>query len=404
MTCKKNKKIITAVMGGGANGYDAVSLLNAHNIETYLLSPHQLTDGRYPGAELLRCPSPDENDTLAEFINETVSPGNSVVLLPTADAFAFFLARNRNRLDKRFLYLMPDVSLVEATDNKMLFYELCLKHGIPCPATYVVRTKYDFESVRNSFTFPCVIKPFRSRDWPESVGYKVTTVNSVEELRTVVSGALSFKCEVIIQDMIPGGAITDFVVGGLYDPNSKPLKLYVGQKILQNPLDVGAGCYMNLVWNQYVIDLCNTFVKRTGYFGLVDVDVKYDRRNQTYKIIEVNPRNGMCHKISSNGRWDLLSFYVHWINGMEDVAKDYHIHQDGRKWIYPHRHLCSRIEEKGLVGGIGQWLKDMHQTKLRCAWDIRDIHRTWRYLRIVAGHIRQLKIRTLIFGRQNKAY
>ena len=360
----RTNRLIAAVMGGGVNGYDAAALLRAHDVDTILLTPRELTDGRYP-ASVRRCPGPEQNDQLVEFINNTIALGEKVVLLPTSDAFALFLARNRGRLDQRFLYLMPDASLVGAADNKMLFHQLCVRNGIPCPKTQVVQNEDDLETVLEEVSFPSIVKPFHSRDWPASVGYKVTTVNAAEELRAIVHGALSHGCRVIIQDKIPGGAQTDFVLGGLYGRDGTPLKLYVAQKVLQNPLDVGVGCFVKLGWNQHVVDLGNRFAECTRYCGLVDMDIKYDPRDQTYKMIEVNPRNGMCHGISNDDRWDLLSFYVHWIHGREDMISEYRAHEDGRTWICPHVHLCSRIEERGLLRGVSLWLKDMRSTKLR---------------------------------------
>ena len=400
----EDKQLIAAVFAGGGNGYDTVRLLGEHNIKTYLLTPKRLKDGKYPHAELLRCPSPNAAGELAAFINTNIAPGRNVVLIPSSDEFALFLARERNRLDKRFLYLMPDSSLIEALDNKMLFYQLCRKHKIPCPKTLIVRNKSELESVLDQVSFPSVVKPFRSRDWKESIGYKVTVAKTLEELQSVVLKALSYGCEMIIQEMIHGGAETDFMVGGLYDHNSEPVKLCVGRKVLQHPLDVGSGCYVNLSWNQDAVNLANNFVKRTGYRGLIDIDIKIDHRDKTYKIIEVNSRNGLWHQISNDGRWDMSSFYVHWISGMKDAVGEFEAHVDGRRWIYPHHHLCSRIEEKGLIKGTGLWFRDMRQTELRCAWDTHDIYRCWRYFRVVVGHIRSLGIRTLFYGKKKDDY
>jgi len=398
-------RLIAAVFRGGGIGYDTVRSLQGHNIETYLLTSKKLKDGKYPGATILMCPShatPEGADELITFLNTNLAPGREVVLIPTSDDSALFLAQKRSELDKRFLYLTPDASVVEAMDNKMLFYELCRKHGLPYPETWIVRDKSELDSVLDKVSVPSVLKPLRSRDWNEFIGYKVAIARSLEELRSVALNALSYGCEVIIQDMIPGGSKTDLIVGGLYDESSRPVKLYVGQKLLQHPLYAGVGCYVRLSWERNAVNLANNFVKCTGYRGLVDIDIKCDPRDKTYKIIEVNPRNGLCHRISQDGRWDLLSFYVNWINGIKDVAKDYKAHEDGRKWIYPHEHLCGRIEASGLVKGTGLWFRDMHKTKLKCAWDIRDLYRDWRYIRVVLGDVRRLDLRTLIFGKNSK--
>jgi predicted ATP-grasp superfamily ATP-dependent carboligase len=399
----KKSRLTAAILAGGANGYDTASLLTNYDIKTYLLTPHKLRDGKYPRTKILLCPSPNERDELVRFINENVAPGHSVVLLPSSDEFALFLARHRTQIDKRFLYLQPDASLIEALDNKMLFYELCRKHGIPCPKSLIVKDKSEVESLPAEVLLPSVVKAFRSRDWPKSVGYKIQIVNTAEELRKVVMDVLPHGCQVVVQDLIPGGAETDWIVGGLYDQDSNPVKLYVGQKLLQHPLDVGPGCYVGLMWNQDAVDLANAFAKRTKYCGLIDLDMKFDWRDGKYKILEVNPRNGLCHRISHDGSWDILSFYVHWISGAKDSLGDYAVHKDGRKWIYPHEHLCSRIEQNGIYKGVILWCEDMRQTKLRCAWDMRDLYRDWRYGRILLGHVRRLGLRTLVFGRDGSS-
>ena len=397
-------KLIAAVFRGGGIGYDTVRSLQNHNIETYLLTAKNLKDGKYPGAKMLLCPShltPEGAEELVSFINTNIAPGRKVVLIPTSDDSALFLAQKRSQLDGRFLYLTPDASLVEAMDNKMLFYELCRKRGLSYPETWIVRNESELDSVMDKVTIPSIVKPFRSREWTESIGYKVGIVKSLKELRSVALNTLSYGCEVIIQDMIPGGPENIVFMGGLYDQKSNPVKLYVGRKYLQFPLNVGTTCFAALSWNQDVVDLSNAFIKAIGYTGLIDIEFIYDRLDKTYKVIEVNPRNGLWHRISDDGHWDITSFYVNWINGIKDAAKDYKAHEDGRKWIYPHEHLCSRIEANGLVKGTGLWFVDMCKTKLRCAWDVGDLHRDWRYARIVLGYIRRLGLRTLVFGKNS---
>jgi D-aspartate ligase len=397
-------KLVAAVFRGGGIGYDTVCSLHSHNIETYLLTSKKLKDGKYPGARIMMCPShltSDGANELVTFLNKNLAPGSKVVLIPTSDDSALFLAQKRRELDKRFLYIVPDVSVVDAMDNKMLFYELCEKYGMPYAKTQIVRTEYELDSIMASITFPLIVKPFRSRDWPDSAGYKVQVVTTVEDLRKVILNVLSHGYEVLVQDMIPGGPKTIFFIGGLYDEQSNPVKLYMGQKLLQYPLEIGSTSYGQLLWKEELVRLSNDFIKAAGYSGLVGIEFKYDQRDETYKMIEINPRSGLFHRISDDGDWDISSFYAYWISGMENAAKDYKAHEDNRRWIYPHAHLCSRIEEKGFCRGVWMWLRDMRQTKLRCAWDIRDIHRDWHYIRVVFGHIRRLGIRTLVLGKSS---
>ena len=393
---------VAVVLGRGANAHDTARLLSSHSIRTFLLSPVPLKDGKHTGAEFLRCPDPSDVDALSTFLNERVAPDRQVVLLAATDAFATFLAYSRDLLDTRFSFLHPAPALTKALDNKFLFYRLCQEHNIPCPLSFAVQNERDYALVRKSVRFPCVVKPPYSGDWSEDIGYKVQVVFSQQELDTLVETVLSHDRALSIQDMIPGTTESIFFVGGLYDERSEPVKLYVGQKLLQHPLDVGSTCYARLRWNPEVVNLANAFAKRTGYSGLVDIEFKYDRRDGLYKIIEVNPRNGLWHKISSDGRWDISTFYYLWLCGVSDRAITYQAHTDGRTWTYPHRHLCSRIEETGLWRGSLTWLREMPGASVRCAHNGWDLYRYYRGSRIVLGHLRTLGIRVCFRGRNGE--
>ena len=403
-----SKKLNAAVLGSGPLAYDMIRLLNRRSIKTYLLTYKQkLNCNLYPDTEILKCPSPLNIELfkdIAIFFNENLAVGKNVVLIPATDEFALFLAQKRDQLDKRFQYVQPNSALTEAIDNKMLFDELCRQNKIPCPKTVVVRNNSEFESALQDISFPCIVKPLRTRDWPKFAGFKVRIIKEKEELKSFINELLLHGCEILIQDMIPGGPETVFFIGGLYDENSNPIKLYVGQKILQYPLGYGTLCYGHLKWNDDIVSLANSFIKSIGYSGLIDIEFKYDQRDRTFKMIEINPRNGLFHSISDDGSWDISSFYVNWISEAQDIMDNYEAHQEGRKWIYPHVHLYSRIEERGFFKGIKQWHQDMHLTGLKCEWDTWNIHLCYRHFRVVLGHIRRLGLKILISGKNSDVY
>ena len=46
--------------------------------------------------------------------------------------------------------------------------------------------------------------------------------------------------------------------------------------------------------------LCIDFMKRLGYRGIVDIDLRYDNRDSEYKILDVNPRIGSTFRLFLN--------------------------------------------------------------------------------------------------------
>ena len=392
-------RVLAAVLEEGNNGYDAVRSLEELGVETLLLSPSLADPGRYRGATLVRCPDPEDVEPAASFFNQRVAPGRDIVLVAASDKFALFLARCRRMLQPRFRFVAPGSELAEALHDKHLFHLLCREKGVSCPATYLLEAEDDIDRLADELPFPCIVKPRHSRGWTRAVGYKVQRVLSLESLRRLGGRAWATGASLLVQDDIPGGPEEIFFVGGFYDERSRPEQLFIGQKLLQYPLYFGSTCAARLHWNQEAVDAANAFAAAVGLSGLVDIEFKRDGRDGSLKIIEVNLRNGLWHRISHDGRLNVTAYYYLRLSGGLAEADAFRPHEDGRRWLVPYQYLCSSVEAFGLVRGGLSWLREMRRTSLRCATDVTDVRRSFRHGRVVLGHLRRLSLGTLRSGR-----
>ena len=123
----------------------------------------------------------------------------------------------------------------------------------------------------------------------QSLGGLVDTIRQIEE-----SG---YEDNLIIQEYIPGGDCT------LYDAvfycgTDKKVKLMTFAQIgLQERTNTGVGNCTVLVngfdeygYKEELINSMKAFLEDIGYQGFCEFDLKYDPRDETYKILEINPR------------------------------------------------------------------------------------------------------------------
>lgn len=389
---------IAVVLGAGGNGYDAVKSLCGHGVRTYLLNASLPRDGKYPGAELLICPDPDLSDELCGFLDRSIPQSEPVVLIPCGDAYVTFLSNHGDRLHNRFRYLQSSFETIRDVNDKFRFFQRCRNHQIPVPATVLFRGTNEVEAGADSLPYPCIVKPTRSRGWGMAAGYGVRRFDSPVKLREFARRMDNSQVDFLMQEEIPGGPESIYFVGGLYDENARPEKVFVGRKLLQYPPGVGSTCCACLTDHEEVLSLANRLADVFRLSGLVDIEFMLDSRDATFKAIEVNPRNGLWHRISHDGTWDITTYYYARLMGHDLPKEEFKPHEVGRRWIFPDRYLCSAVEVNGLIRGVRAWRRAMRSTPLRCSWDVRDLRRLLRSTRMIVGHLRRLPLRTLCCG------
>jgi predicted ATP-grasp superfamily ATP-dependent carboligase len=227
----------------------------------------------------------------------------------------------------------------------------------------------------------------------------VRRIASLPELRAFTKRVWAAGATLLVQDDIPGGPERIYFVGGMYDERSRPHQLYIGQKLLQYPTYVGSTSAARLVWEPGVLEACNRFAEGAGLIGLVDIEFKYDSRDGKFKLIEVNPRNGLWHRISDDGSCNCTAYYHFYLSGNLHRVGAYQAHLNDRLWMYPSRYLCAAVETWGIVRGSRAFVRQLAKTRIRCGSSASDLRRTISNVRVVVGHVRRLSPRTLLFGK-----
>src|SRR4029077_3326380 len=88
------------------------------------------------------------------------------VLYPCTDASVLFVSRNREVLQQHYQIALPEPETLEMLMDKTSFFRLAREHGLPVPATFVLRTRAEAIAASKQIPFPCIMKPgFKTSNW-----------------------------------------------------------------------------------------------------------------------------------------------------------------------------------------------------------------------------------------------
>ena len=218
--------------------------------------------------------------------------GRPTVLVPTDEEAAVLIAEHQEELGERFLFPRVDAKLPRRLASKQGLHELCVEHGIPSPAAAFPQSYEEIVAFAESARFPIVAKnreAFVRRSQPAVNG--TTRIATREGLLTLARD-WGDQPGVILQEYLPREEAEDWIVHAYFDADSTPLAMFTGVKVRSWPPHAGMTANAYVVDNPELADLAARFIKQIGFSGVIDLDLRFDRRDGQYKLLDFNPRMG----------------------------------------------------------------------------------------------------------------
>lgn len=215
--------------------------------------------------------------------------GKPTVVLPTDDAGAILLAENASKLPVSMVFSRPPPRLVRGLAGKESLYRLCADYGVPVPHTERVHDEAQARSFARKVGYPLVAK--LAEPWVVRSGRRVPStsiVRSAGELADLIRTARSL----VLQELLPAHPCgSDWFVHA-YCGESGPGPVYIGFKERSYPAYAGLTSYGWWAANDELEREATRFLARSGYRGIVDMDWRFDPRDDRYKLLDCNPRLG----------------------------------------------------------------------------------------------------------------
>ncbi|MFI8240652.1 ATP-grasp domain-containing protein [Streptomyces sp. NPDC085866] len=226
--------------------------------------------------------------------------GRPTVLVPTDEEAAVLIAEHQDDLAGPFLFPRVDPALPRRLASKQGLHELCVEHGIASPSAAFPESYDEIVAFADTARFPVVAKnreAFVRRSHPAVNG---TTRIATREGLLALARDWGEQPGVILQEYLPREEAEDWIVHACFDADSNPLALFTGVKVRSWPPHAGMTANAYVVDNPELADLAARFVKQIGFTGIIDLDLRFDRRDGQYKLLDFNPRMGAQFRLFEN--------------------------------------------------------------------------------------------------------
>lgn len=254
--------------------------------------------------------------TLLNFAKRYEDSGKKLLLVPCGDNYIKLLVRNQDKLHGVYEFECIDEALLMRLSIKESFYQVCTEHGFSFPKTMTC-TAENHKNLELPFDFPVIIKP------SNSVAYwnchfphkkKVFVAESREEFEAILTAiySSSYQDHLILQEYIPGDD-SNMRVMNCYCGRDKKVKLIaLGNALLEEHSPEGIGSYAAIIngYDETLNEQMEGFLEGIGYIGFANFDMKYDSRDGTYKLFEMNLRQGRSSFFVTAAGYNLAKWLV----------------------------------------------------------------------------------------------
>ncbi len=300
------------VIGGDYRSLGTVRSLGRHRIQVWVLTDDHLIAGvsRY-ACRALPWPAIDEEKRVDYLLELSEQHGLAGwVLFPSSDQAAAIIARNHNKLRKRFRLTIPPWDTLKWAYDKRLTYRLASTLGVPYPWTYIPRGRE--ELARLLCTFPAILKPAVK---PEMNAFTRAKAWRIEDRRSLIASydaacTMMDPSAIMIQELVPGGGAEQFSYAALC-LDGQPIASVVARRSRQYPVDFGrSSTFVETVDQRQVEETGRRIVGELRFTGIVEVEFKRDPRNDVYKLLDINPRIWGWHTLGQRAGVDFS--YLLW--------------------------------------------------------------------------------------------
>ena len=231
-------------------------------------------------------------------------------LFATRDESVAALARMHERLATTFTLSCPPWEILRHAYHKRLAYQLAERAGVEHPWTRYPQTQDEVAALECEF--PVVLKPDvkeRENAFTHDKAWRVDDRDSLLRAWQLAS-ALVGADAVMVQELIPGSGEAQFSYAALCWEGSVLASL-VARRTRQYPRDFGhSSSLVETVDEPAVEERGRAIVEALRWSGLVEVELKRDARDGSYKLLDINGRVWTWHGLGAQAGVDFP--YLAW--------------------------------------------------------------------------------------------
>ena len=310
------------VIVGSFQSLGILRSLAGHGVPTYLID-WDLCVGRFSRCahRFSLCPPAVEEQRFLQFLRDLAVRENlkGWIIYANDDRTVGVLSRHKKELEEFYRVPVPDWEITKAAIDKRLTHDLAKKAGVPYPRTFYPKGVADLD--RPDLAFPVIIKPAIRDNYYDKARKKAVRADDLDELRReyLKASSLIDPAEIMIQELIPGGAGNLYSYGSLHTPRGVLGKV-VARRTRQHPVEFGrVTTHAETVRLPELEDMGRRLLETMGFQGISEVEFMQDPRDGTYKLIEINARFWAWHSLAIAAGVDLP--YVMYLDMLGEKAQ-----------------------------------------------------------------------------------
>ncbi len=241
-----------------------------------------------------------------------------LILIASSDGYVELIVNHKHLLEEAYEVPFIDKDLMETLNSKEGFYKTCDAYGLPYPSTLVIHPSTDKETLKKlPFAYPVVLKPSDSMRYFEAHfegKKKAYIIDHEKELFDVIDLIYrsTYDAPMILQEYITGDDTAMRVLNCVSGPDGKVRLMCLGQPLLEDCTPTLVGNYTAIIdaYDETIFADYKKFLERIGYVGFSNFDLKYDASSKTYKVFEINLRQGRSSYFVTGSGYNQAAFLV----------------------------------------------------------------------------------------------
>lgn len=298
------------ILGSDANAYYlARCTYEAYQKKAFLIGKDRLAFTKYSNIlNIEYFPDLWQEEKFVSIVNHFAKErkNKKVLVVSTNETYAEFLMKNNKKLEKNLVFAYPDLKTLKTLTNKENFYKTYKNYGLSFPETFY----YNCEKstlLPSTVSYPLILKPANVVSYNHlhfEGKNKIYKIESEEELKTTIERIkdAGYNDCLIIQEYIAGDDSYLFDAVTYVDKQGKIKVLSFAQIGLQERSKsmVGNAAVLINGFNTTKGDTekmmmeIKKFMEKIPYHGFAEFDLKYDEKTNTFKVLEINARQGRC--------------------------------------------------------------------------------------------------------------
>lgn len=220
------------------------------------------------------------SDLFIKYLVNMVKNDTYECILPSHTYTAFLLSKYKDILSDYTKVPQPDLDVFMNAYDKEMLLKIATAGGITCPKTYFSNSLD--EILADVDEYPVVVKPSQRH------GVGIEICNSKSDLENSYTKMWSKYGPCIVQEYIPNGG--ELGVYTLFNFHSEPIALTVQKRIRSLFPYGGISTLRRTLADENLVHIAFNLLKMIRWYGVAMVEFRFDARDGTPKLMEINPR------------------------------------------------------------------------------------------------------------------